>query len=83
MLRENLNTATRSEQMMTNTGTEHSVSSDTPSLVPAVFAISWTHPNSLLVMPSPSWPRRLPPSLLRFVLVFDGLLSAPWLVQTD
>ena len=31
MLRENLNTATRSEQMMTNTGTEHSVSSDTPS----------------------------------------------------
>ena len=32
MLRENLNTATRSEQMMTNTGTEHSVSSDTPSV---------------------------------------------------
>ena len=32
MLRENLNTATRSEKMMTNTGTEHSVSSDTPSL---------------------------------------------------
>ena len=31
MLRENLNTATRSEQMMTNTGTEHSVSGDTPS----------------------------------------------------
>ena len=33
MLRENLNTATRSEQMMTNTGTEHSVSSDTPSYI--------------------------------------------------
>ena len=38
MLRENLNTATRSEQMMTNTGTEHSVSSDTPSL-PLKFLI--------------------------------------------
>ena len=38
MLRENLNTAMRSEQMMTNTGTEYSVSSDTPSL-PLKFLI--------------------------------------------
>ena len=32
MLRENVNTATSREQMVTNTGTEHSVSSDTPSI---------------------------------------------------